>query len=145
MSYKMKPALFAAILAMGALFAAPAPVSASPAASGLATSGVAGIAAEANQVTEVRRRGRGGYRHRGYRHRGYRRGYPGLYFGFGAAPFYYGYPYYYRRPYYAAPRYRRTYRGGGHCARAHRACVARWGYGGGNYIGCMRYERCRPR
>ena len=137
MSYKLKSALFAAIVAAGTLFAATAPASASPAASGLATSGVAGIATDANQVTEVRRRGRH-WRHRGY-------GYPGLYFGFGAAPYYYGYPYYYRRPYYAAPRYRRTYRGGGHCARAHRACVANWGYGGGNYDGCMRYEGCRPR
>ena len=35
--------------------------------------------------------------------------------------------------------------GGGYCANIHRACVARWGYGNSNYVGCMRYDRCSPR
>jgi hypothetical protein len=33
----------------------------------------------------------------------------------------------------------------GRCGQVHRACVARWGYPGANYRGCMRYDRCRPR
>ena len=138
-----KSAFAAVTIAAGTLFAASGTASAMPAASGLATSGVAGIAADASQVTKVGRR----HHHRHRRH--YRHwGGPSIYFGFGAPYYYGGYPYYYGSPYYYRPRYRshrRYYGGGGRCTRAHRACVARWGYGGGDYAGCMRYEGCRPR
>jgi hypothetical protein len=135
----LKSAFAAAAIAAGTLLAVPGPASATPAASGLATSGIAGIAADASQVTKV-----------GHRHRSHRRhwgGGPSFYFGLGSPYYYGGYPYYYGSPYYYRPRVRRYrhYGGGGRCARAHRACVARWGYGGGNYDGCMRYENCRPR
>ena len=136
----------AGLLAAGALFMGFTGVSATPAASGIASAGIADIAREASQVTEVRRRGRRGRRHRGRRHRGYRRNrgfYGGPYFGYGfGVPYYYGG---YYNDYYYRPRVRRSYRGSRSCRRAHRACVRNWGYGGGNYAGCMRYERCRPR
>ncbi len=110
------------------LLLAPATASATPAASGLANSGIAGIATQANQVTKVHRRR---LRHR--RHRG-----PSFYFGFGAPSYYYDpYPYYYR------PRVRR-YRGGS-CHRWHRRCVRNWGYRNSSYRQCMRYHGCRPR
>lgn len=133
-----KSAIVAVAFAAGTLLAISGPASATPAASGFAASGVAGIAADASQVTKVHRRYRRHYRHWG--------GGPSIYFGFGSPYYYGGYPYYYSSPYYYRPRVRRYYGGGGsRCTRAHRACVARWGYGGGNYDGCMRYENCRPR
>jgi hypothetical protein len=134
------------------LFMGMSGASATPAASGIASAGIADIAREASQVTEVRRRGR--HRHRRHRHRRHRYyGGPFIGYGFGR-PYYYGgfyggYPYGYYDDYYYRPRvrrsYRRSYRGSRSCRRAHRACVRNWGYGGGNYAGCMRYERCRPR
>ncbi len=63
---------------------------------------------------------------------------------------YYGYyrpyrPYYYRpyRPYYRPyrPYYGPVY-GGGRCVRWASRCAARWGAGGPNFRGCMRYHRC---
>ena len=152
MPFNLKSALTAAAIAVGAVLAFATPSSATPAASGLANSGIAGVAADSSLVSEVRRRGRHYHRrhyrrHRGYHHRRWRRHRyigPSIYFGLGS-PYYYGYPYYYGSPYYyPRPRYRRSY-GGGRCTRAHRACVARWGYPGSNYRGCMRYEGCRPR
>lgn len=141
MFHNFKSAFAAAAIAVGTLLAVSGPASATPAASGFATSGVAGIAADASQVTKVGRRHYRGHR-RHYRHWGG----PSIYFGIGSPYYYGGYPYYYSSPYYyPRPRYRRYYGGGGRCTRAHRACVARWGYGGGNYDGCMRYENCRPR
>jgi hypothetical protein len=163
-----RKSLFIALGMAVGMMLTPGATSASPTASGLANSGIAAIASEANQVTKVRRRGRGfrrggrrggGFR-RGRRSRGFRRGggfyYGGLGYGLGY-PYYYGgypygyyggYPYGYYDDYYYRPRIRRSrrsYRGSRSCRRAHRACVSRWGYGGGNYDGCMRYERCRPR
>jgi hypothetical protein len=132
MSNTFKSALVAAAFAAAGVLAAATPAQASPAASGIASSGITGIAADASQVQKVHRRGR---RHRHRYHGG-----PAIYFGFGA-PYYYGSPYYYT----PRPRYRRYRRGGGRCGRAHRACVRNWGYGGGDYEGCMRYEGCRPR
>lgn len=55
---------------------------------------------------------------------------------------YYG-PYYYQ-PYYAPRRYyvpRRSY--SSRCAKWRSRCARRWGYGGRNYRGCLRYHRCR--
>ncbi len=142
-----KSVFAAAAIAAGTLLAMSGQASASPAASGFASSGVAGIAADASQVTKVGRRHYGHRRYYGHR-RHYRHwGGPSIYFGIGSPYYYGGYPYYYGSPYYYRPRVRRYrhYGGGGRCTRAHRACVARWGYGGGNYAGCMRYEGCRPR
>jgi hypothetical protein len=145
MPFNLKSAFTAAAIAAGAVLAFATPATATPAASGLASSGIAGIADGNSLVNEVRHRGRAHRRsirrHRGQnrRWRRHRSSGPSIYFGLGA-PYYYGNPYYYPRP-----RYRRYYGGGGNCARAHRACVARWGYPGSNYRGCMRYEGCRPR
>jgi len=143
----------AGLLAAGALIMGVSGASATPAASGITGAGISDIAREASQVTEVRRGRRGrGRRHRGYRHRGYGRWgggfYGGPYFGWGFGyPYYYGsgYRYGYYDDYYYRPRYRRSYRGSRSCRRAHRACVRNWGYRGSNYVGCMRYDRCRPR
>ena len=134
----LKSFAFAGILAAGSLLMAVSGASATPAAGSIAGSGVSDIIREASQVTQVRRRGG----HRRHRHgRRFRRGYyGGPYIGFGAPYYYGGYPYGYYRP-----RVRRSYRGSRSCRRAHSACVRRWGYGGGNYAGCMRYEGCRPR
>lgn len=133
----------AGLLAAGALLIGVSGASATPAASGIAGAGISDIAREASQVTEVRRRGRRGRRHRHRRRRFY--GGPFIGYGFGSPYYYGGYPYGYYNDYYYRPRVRRSYRGSRSCRRAHRACVRNWGYGGGNYAGCMRYERCRPR
>lgn len=79
-----------------------------------------------------------GHRYR-HRHGRYRYNYGGYWYAF---PWWLGvaaYPYYddYYNGY--APV------GGGYCANIHRACVARWGYGNSNYVGCMRYDNCAPR
>jgi len=140
----LKSFAFAGILAAGSLLMAVSGASATPAAGSIAGSGVSDIIREASQVTQVRRRG--GHRRHRHRHgRRFRRGYyGGPYIGFGAPYYYGGYPYGYYNGYYR-PRVRRSYRGSRSCRRAHSACVRRWGYGGGNYAGCMRYEGCRPR
>ena len=154
---------FAGLLAAGSLIVSVSGASSTPVATGVASSGFADIARGASKITEVRRRGRGlrrggrGWRRggRGWRRggRGWRRGFRGgPYLGFGA-PFYYGgfypyygyYPYDYYDDYYYQPPVRRVYRGSRSCRRVHRACVRRWGYGGANYRGCMRYDRCRAR
>ena len=73
------------------------------------------------------------YRHR---HGRYHYNYGGYWYAF---PWWLGvatYPYY--DDYSYAPE------GGGYCADIHRACVARWGYGNSNYVGCMRYDNCAP-
>lgn len=136
----------AGLLAAGAFFVGAGSASATPAASGLASTAAPDITREASKVTQVHKRKRRHRHRRRWRHR--RFGGPYIGFGFGY-PYYYGgyyggYPYYYN-DYYYRPRVRRSYRGGRSCRRAHRACVRRWGYGGGNYAGCMRYEGCRPR
>lgn len=158
---KFRSFAFAGLMVAGSLFMGISGASSTPAATGIAGSGFSDIAREASKVTDVRRRGgrwRGGRRwHRGRRWRGGRRWrhggfYGGPFIGFGA-PYYYGgyYPYYddysygYDDYYYRPRRVRRAYRGSRSCRRTHRACVRNWGYGGGNYRGCMRYDRCRPR
>jgi len=146
---RRKSLLVALGMAVSMMFT-PGAASASPVASSLANNAIAGIASNPNQALEVRHRGRRFHHRRGRGHRGrrgFRRGgsfyYGAPIIGFGLG---YGAPYYYDSyPYRTRPRYRRSYRGSGSCRRAHRACVARWGYGGGNYDGCMRYENCRPR
>ena len=83
-------------------------------------------------------------RHHGHRYRHrygrYRYNYGGYWYAFpwwlGAAAYPYYDDYYYND--YAPV-------GGGFCADIHRACVARWGYGNSNYVGCMRYDNCVPR
>ena len=74
------------------------------------------------------------YRHRRWHHRHYYGGY------WYAYPWWLGvasYPYY--RDYYYAPVRR------GRCVKWHRRCVANWGYRNSDYVGCMRFHRCRPR
>lgn len=81
-------------------------------------------------------------RHGGRRYRG-----PYLAFPRFVAP-----PYYYSDPYYDYPAYDPYYGGydntpappprGGSCARWSRRCTANWGYGNGDYWGCMRYHGC---
>ena len=134
-------------------------ISASPVASGMAASGFVDAARNASMVIEVGSRAertsrrwqasRDWYRRQEYRRRPY--------FGTGV-PYYYGgidstfsfyprYSYYtvpYDNDYYEEP-IEQAYRGSRSCRSAHRACVRNWGYGGGNYNGCMKYERCRPR
>lgn len=82
------------------------------------------------------RRGRRFARHyrRGRRHRG-----PYI-----AIPYYYyGDPYYYYDPYYyGGYDYTPVPAPGGSCARWSRRCTASWGYGNGDYWGCMRYHGC---
>ncbi len=143
----LKSMACAGLLAAGAFFASAGSAAATPAANGLASTFAPDILREASKVTQVHRRKRR-HRHRRWR----RHGGPYIGFGFGY-PYYYGgyyggYPYGYYNDYYYRPRIRRSYRrsyGGRSCRRAHRACVRNWGYGGGNYLGCMRYEGCRPR
>lgn len=90
-------------------------------------------------------------RHHGprYRHRrpGYRHYYGGYWYGWpwwaGAVAYPYYNDYYYNDDYYADDYYAPAV--GGRCGAIHRACVARWGYPGPNYDGCMRYDNCAPR
>ncbi len=132
----------AGLVAAGALLMTASGASATPAAGSIAGSGISDIIRDASQVTKVRRRGHRGRRHgRRFRHR-YR---SGPFIGFGAPYYYGGYPYGYYNDYYYRPRVRRSRRGSRSCRRAHRACVRNWGYGGGNYAGCMKYEGCRQR
>ena len=83
----LKSFAFAGLLAAGALLMTVSGASATPAASGIAGSGVSDIIRDASQVTQVRRRG--GHRRHRHRHgRRFRRGYyGGPYIGFGA-PYY---------------------------------------------------------
>ena len=100
-----------------------------------------------------RRHATAGYyrRHHGprYRHRrpGYRHYYGGYWYGWpwwaGAVAYPYYNDYYYNDDYYADDYYAPAV--GGRCEAIHRACVARWGYPGPNYDGCMRYDNCARR
>ena len=85
-------------------------------------------------------RGRHGrrYRHRRGRNRHYYGGYWYAYpWWLGVGSYYYGDNY---NDWY--PAYRSS---GGRCVKWHRRCVANWGYRNSDYLGCMRFHRCRPR
>ncbi len=96
-------------------------------------------------VENVARRGgrRGGYRGGRYNRRYYGRRYRGRRRGYG---------HYYRGYWYSNPWWivgtgvaigaGAAAASGGRCGWVSRQCTARWGYGGPNYWGCMRYDRC---